>query len=158
MIVKDIVPTDFLNYKKPSMYIAFPHCTFKCERDCGIQCCQNSALVKNKNIEISIPRIIELYRQNSTITKALLLCGLEPFDDFEDLLELVTEFRKEFEDDVVIYTGYNEDEIIPKVRKLKMFPNIIIKYGRYVPNQEAKYDEILGVKLASPNQYAVKIS
>ena len=34
---KCIVPTDFLNYKKPSMYIAFPFCSFKCEKECGIK-------------------------------------------------------------------------------------------------------------------------
>ena len=33
---------DFTNYKKPSMYIAFPSCTFKCEGECGQKICQNS--------------------------------------------------------------------------------------------------------------------
>ena len=35
---------------------------------------------------------------------------------------------------------------------------IIIKYGRFIPNQQKHYDEILGVYLASDNQYAEKIS
>ena len=34
------------------------------------------------------------------------------------------------------------------------FKNIIIKFGRYVPNQKEHYDEILGINLASSNQYA----
>jgi len=32
--------------------------------------------------------------------------------------------------------------------------NIIVKFGRYRPNQEKHYDKILGVFLASDNQYA----
>ena len=38
------------------------------------------------------------------------------------------------------------------------FNNIIVKFGRFIPNQESHYDEILEVNLASPNQYARKIS
>ena len=37
---------DFVNYKKASMFLSFPHCTFKCEKDCGVACCQNSDLAK----------------------------------------------------------------------------------------------------------------
>jgi hypothetical protein len=37
------------------------------------------------------------------------------------------------------------------------YKNIIIKYGRYIPNQTPHYDEVLGVYLASDNQYAVRI-
>ena len=31
---------------------------------------------------------------------------------------------------------------------------VIVKYGRFRPNQEPHYDEVLGIKLASINQYA----
>ena len=41
---------------------------------------------------------------------------------------------------------------------LKNYDNIIIKYGRYIPNQPSRYDSILGVTLASDNQYAERIS
>jgi len=40
---------------------------------------------------------------------------------------------------------------------LKDFDNIIIKYGRFIPGQEKHYDEILGVYLASNNQYAERL-
>ena len=33
---------------------------------------------------------------------------------------------------------------------------IAIKYGRFIPNQETHFDSMLGVTLASPNQYAKK--
>ena len=41
--------------------------------------------------------------------------------------------------------------------ELKDFENVIIKFGRYIPNDENKFDEILGVKLASKNQYAMRL-
>ena len=44
------------------------------------------------------------------------------------------------------------------LEELKKFPNVIIKFGRYVPNKESHYDEILGINLVSDNQYAEKIS
>jgi hypothetical protein len=31
---------------------------------------------------------------------------------------------------------------------------VIVKFGRFIPNQKSHYDEILGVNLVSPNQYA----
>ena len=38
------------------------------------------------------------------------------------------------------------------------FRNIIVKFGRFIPDQESHYDEVLGVNLASNNQYAKKLS
>ena len=157
MIVKNILVEDFINYKKPCMTIGFPHCSFKCEKDCGIQCCQNSALAKAPNIEISIDRIIDLY-VNNPITQGICCQGLEPFDDFADLYELIKQLRKHTQDDVVIYTGYTETEISEQILALKAdFANIIVKFGRYIPNQKPHYDEVLGVELASDNQKGVKI-
>jgi len=46
MIIKDIVMEDFVNYKKPSMFIITSTCTFKCEKECGKKICQNSSIVK----------------------------------------------------------------------------------------------------------------
>ena len=57
----------------------------------------------------------------------------------------------------MIYTGYYLDEIADKIRVLTEYKNIIIKFGRFVPNQKKHYDEVLGVYLASDNQYAKKI-
>jgi len=35
--------------------------------------------------------------------------------------------------------------------------NIIIKFGRFIPDQKSHMDETLGVELASPNQYALPL-
>lgn len=98
---------------------------------------------------------------NNPITKAIVLQGLEPFDSWEEVKELLFEFRihEACLDDIVIYTGYNKDEIADKVEFIRhMYSNIIIKYGRYIPDQDPHYDCVLGVKLASDNQYAERIA
>ena len=158
MIVKDIIATDFMNYKEPAMFIAFPYCSFKCERDCGVKCCQNSALARASNIDISADRIVELYKMNHELSKAIVFGGLEPLDSFNDVLELVIKFREEFDDTIIIYTGYKEEEVATYIEALKEFPNIIVKFGRFIPDQQRHLDEILGVKLLGDQQYAKKIS
>ena len=157
MKVKSIIFEDFVNYKKPSMFIGFPTCSFKCEKECGSQVCQNSELAKSPNIEISYDNIIKKYLNNN-ITEAIVFGGLEPFDSLKDLYLLVNAFRLYTDDDIIIYTGYYPNEITKQIEQLKQYPNIIIKFGRFIPNQKHHIDEILGVELASPNQYAVKIS
>lgn len=157
MVIKNIIIEDFTNYKRPSMFIGFPYCSFKCEKDCGEKCCQNSSLAQSENIEISVEEIIKIYEEHN-IPKGIVCGGLEPFDSWEDLLELIKQFRSKFNDDIVIYTGYEEAEIADKVRTLCAFPPVIIKFGRFIPHQENHYDEILGVNLASPNQYARRLN
>lgn len=159
MYLKNILDEDFVNYKKPSMYLAFPYCTFKCEKDCGIRCCQNSKLALAKNFEVSIETIIKRYLSNP-ISKAVVCCGLEPLDSYDDIISLLMKLRFEYncDDDFVIYTGYKKEEILDKVEQLSAFKNVIIKFGRFIPNAEPRFDDILRVKLASSNQYAEKIS
>lgn len=160
MYIKGIIDEDFINYKKPSMIIEFPYCSFKCDKECGMQVCQNSALALSPNIKIRADKLVERYIKND-ITKAIVMQGLEPFDSWDDLWKLICEFRHYTLDDIVIYSGYTQDEIYSKkyiTDNLRQFPNIVIKYGRYIPNRNYHYDEILGIKLASDNQYAEKIS
>lgn len=159
MVIKGLIDEDFVNYKKPAMVIEFSYCTFKCDRECGKSICQNSFLVNEPNINISCENIILRYI-NNPITKAIVFQGLEPFDSFGEMNNFLLCFQHQFhnQDDIVIYTGYNEDEISQEINMLKeIFSNIIIKFGRYIPNQKSHYDKILGVKLASDNQYAKKI-
>ena len=121
--------------------------------------CQNDAWRGSAAIAMDDDIIIRRYLSND-ITKALCFAGLEPFEQFDELLCLVSKLRTEYHcnDTVVIYTGYNLTEIMPEVDTLKKFENIIIKFGRYVPNQSKHFDEVLGVYLASDNQYAERIS
>ena len=77
---------------------------------------------------------------------------------FQELVSFINEFRKVSEDDIVIYTGYYKEELKKEIELLKKYKNIIIKFGRYIPNRKSRYDEVLGITLVSDNQYAEKIS
>lgn len=161
---KGIVDEDFIQYLKPTMFITNTICNLKCEKECNIKCCSNNQLFSEPTYTLTFDNIIQRYL-NNPITKSITFGGLEQFDEFEQLLKLIKSFRKYTEDDIIIYTGYTEDELESTLfngslvlDKLKQYKNIIIKFGRFIPNQEKHYDEVLGVELASPNQYARRIS
>lgn len=159
MKVKGIIWEDFVNYKVPCMTIQMPVCDFKCDHECGCEVCQNSELALAPTFDYNIQSIINSYRDNK-ITRAVCFQGLEPFDTFDDLFDFIFEFRNcnSINDDIVIYTGYKHYEIEKQLIQLKQFSNIIVKFGRYIPNQPPIYDTTLGLELASPNQYAERIS
>ena len=160
MKIKGLVDEDFVNYKKPSMFIGVSKCNWKCciEQHIDVSVCQNSSLANSKDIDISIEEIFDRYI-NNPITKSIVIGGLEPFLQFNDVVYLISTFRqRKCSDDFVIYTGYYYKEIESAIKILLEFENIIIKYGRFIPNQTKHFDEILGVYLASDNQYAEKIS
>ena len=161
MRIKQLLHEDFVNYKKPSMFIGTSYCTGKCYKELGLSCtiCQNEVLQRIETLDISSARIISTYISNP-ITQAIVFGGLEPFDQFDELYNFIEELRTEWKcnDDIVIYTGYYRREIEKQIMMLVKFPNIVVKFGRYIPNQESHFDEVLGVNLASDNQYAEKIS
>ena len=151
--VKSIVDENFQDYKKASMFIAFPKCDFKCFQELGLEIsgCQNYEILKMPDIKIKIDKVFERYVKNP-ITEAVVLGGLEPFFNFDEVYNLISYFRqKNCNDDFVIYTGYYPNEVENYVEKLK-------KFGRFIPKSASVFDKILGVKLASKNQFAEKIS
>ena len=98
--------------------------------------------------------MLNAYVKNK-ISKAIVVGGLEPLKQFDEIYGLINYFRQNnVLDTFVIYTGYDKQEICEQIDKMMNFKNIIIKFGRYVPNQKEHYDEILGINLASSNQYA----
>ena len=102
--------------------------------------------------------LIARYIDND-ITHAIVFGGLEPFEQFHEVYDFIKELREYgCDDDVVIYTGYYKHEIARDVEKLSEFPNIVIKFGRFVPDSKSRYDEVLGITLVSENQYAERIS
>lgn len=160
MKLKGIIDYDCTNYKEPVLTLEFPRCNFKCDKLNGCQVCQNSALAREPDIEISFNKIWELYQQNP-LTKGFCLQGLEPFDSPDELNELLHFIRdeKKCNDLIIIYTGYDKGEChLIEWTLRNIFINIIVKWGPFIMNQEPHYDETLGVKLASNNQYAEKIS
>ena len=161
MRVKTIVDEDFVNYQKPSMFIGTISCGGKCciEGDFPLSVCQNDGWRGSAPIDIRDEVIVKRYLQNQ-ITHAIVLGGLEPMEQSDEVLALIKTMRADFDchDDVVIYTGYYPDEVTAILDKLQAFDNIVVKFGRYVPNMKTRFDEVLGVHLASENQYAVRIS
>ena len=155
--LKGIIDEDFVNYRVPSMVLMSPRCSFKC----GNSLCQNSGLINEKDIVVDINSLCERYVSNP-ITEAVVFQGLEPCDTFEETLQFICCLRNQYnrDDDVVIYTGYTKEELADMGCLIKLIgmPNIIIKYGRYVADNQPHYDEILGIRLASDNQYAERIS
>lgn len=156
MTIKNLIDEDFVNYKYPSMFIGMPTCSFKCDKECGQAICQNSALAAAPSIEMNNKEIIERYVSNP-ITEAIVFGGLEPFDDFNEIYTFIADFRQYRKDDIVIYTGYYPDEISSYLDRLSVFENIIIKFGRFIPNKSHRFDELLGVQLSSDNQWSEKL-
>ena len=157
--LKDILFEDFLNYRLPSMFLVTAECDWKCcnELDIDNSICQNQALVSKETFVFNISDIIDKYINND-ISKAVVFGGLEPFLQFDEILDFVKQLREKTNDDVVIYTGYNKDELPYEIEELRSYENIIIKFGRYIPNNKPHYDEVLGIDLISDNQYAERIS
>lgn len=159
MTIKNLIDEDFVNYKKPSMFIGMPKCSFKCDKECGELVCQNSDLAAAPEIEIDDYEIWTRF-VNNPISEAIVFGGLEPFDTFEDLGAFLLSLKgdgKNDDIDVVIYTGYYPEEIKYQLLTFVNMKGIIIKFGRYIPNKPSIYDPLLGVTLASDNQYAVRI-
>jgi hypothetical protein len=158
MKVKTIIYEDFANYKKPSMFIGTTTCDWKCceEQMLSKDICQNSELYNSPDADIDDDTIIKKYMDNK-LTGAIVFGGLEPMLQFGEVYHLIKKIRRYTNDDIVIYTGYDKNEVGDKIEILRPYGNIIIKYGRFVPNQEPHYDKILGVNLISDNQYAERI-
>lgn len=150
MKITNVIDYDVINYKKPSMFIGTDKCMGKCDN------CQNAHLI-GKGYDIEVSNLIKIYKENP-LTEAVVIGGLEPFDSFWDLFNFILKFRQEFDDDIVIYTGYYPHEISDYILYLQRFKNIIVKFGRYLEGEECRFDTVLGVKLASRNQYAKRIS
>lgn len=154
--LRGVVMEDFVNYRLPSMFLISSFCDWKCCHDGGFseKICQNNNIINIPIKEFSYSSLLNAYVKNK-ISKAIVVGGLEPLKQFDEIYGLINYFRQnEVLDTFVIYTGYDKQEICEQIDKMMNFKNIIIKFGRYVPNQKEHYDEILGINLASSNQYA----
>lgn len=162
MILKGFQEESFVQYKKPCMFLGTSKCDFKCDKEYGSHVCQNGELAKAPAFKISNQELFTRYVTNPIVT-SIVIGGLEPFDDIDEITDFISCVRDRFGcyDDIVIYTGYTEEELEDK------FPNILswlrskrdifLKVGRYIPGQSPHYDEVLGVMLASDNQYGIKL-
>lgn len=160
MEVLRLVDERLSDYYLPTLMIAVLSCDWKCAREAGVSAslCQNHNLEGAEPFVISPQEIFGVYSHNP-ITQGILFGGLEPFLQFDEMMDVIRYFRANgCNDPIIIYTGYTEEELADEIECLSQWPNIIVKFGRYIPDQAPHYDPILGVKLASDNQYAKRIS
>ena len=159
MRLKNVIDEDFVQYQKPCMFISTCFCDWKCCKELGMDICmcQNSPAYDSKIVNKHNDALVKRYMKNP-ISQSIVFGGFEPMLQFDELVELIRRFREETSDDIVIFTGYYENEIKDKIDVLKHFRNIVVKFGRYVPGQEPHLDPVLGVKLANKEQYATRIS
>ena len=157
MKIKGIEQENFNHYKLCSMVVIFPSCDWKCKKTE----CHNSKMALLPNREVTYEEIYNEYQDNP-LSGALVLAGLEPLmeSSIEDVIGLVNFFREKRKnnDPIVIYTGYNKEEVSGIIQRLSIYQNIIMKFGRYENGHRPHIDKILGISLASPNQYGEKIS
>lgn len=157
MRVKTIVDEDFTNYKKPAMFIGTISCGGKCCIEAGIplSVCQNDGWRASAPISFDDEQLCIRYL-NNPLTESIVFGGLEPLEQFDELRSFLEVLRGQFQckDDVVIYTGYYFEEVPEWIQRLATYGNVVVKFGRYIPNQKHIFDEVLGVELASDNQYA----
>lgn len=167
MLVKNVIDEDFVNYKYPAMFIGCHSCTFKCDQLAGQPVCQNGALAAAADIEVNPFALAKRFCANP-LTCAVVFGGLEPLDD-ADTVEIFMIYLRTLEQlrhlptaDVVIYTGYTEEEAWKQNHDFMNYlcrdPASIVKFGRYLPGQQPHFDEVLGINLSSDNQYAKRMS
>lgn len=158
-----MIDEDFVNYSKASMFIGTVYCDGKCwkEQHLPKETCQNSCMYDAEHIiRMDDDKLCKRYL-NNPITHAIVFGGLEPMLQIDDLEKFLHELRCVYQcyDDVVIYTGYTEDECkrYGFFDKLNKYAPIVYKVGRYIPNSESVIDKVLGVTLASNNQYGIRV-
>ena len=94
MLIKNLQDEDFVNYKKASMFIATSICNWKCciEQNLDTGICQNAPLARSKTLDVANERIFQRYI-NNPITKAIVIGGLEPMLQFDEVFDLIKYFR-----------------------------------------------------------------
>lgn len=154
MQLKQIIDESFGDYKQASMLLVTPECTGKCEG------CQNTHLAQLETKNFPDEEIWKRFEKNP-FTKAIVMGGLEPFCHIDEVVAFIFSGIERGQDvPIVIYTGYEVDELSlirsQFIQRAKEYRGpVIVKFGRYIPNQTPVYNKHLGVTLASPNQYSV---
>lgn len=149
----------FQDYKKYSLLIGVCFCDWKCCLESGIPVtvCQNHNLESAKFFEVSFDYVLKTL--NESYADALIIGGLEPFMQTDEVVQLLKFLRENgVKKDLLVYTGYYLEEIDSYTIGLLSDLNVILKCGRYIPDRPSnKIDPVLGIKLASSNQYGVKL-
>ena len=153
-------PITVLNYyKEVSLLIPIGvSCTWKCEG-----CINKKHDSEYARLTPPLKDIMTLYKEN-VMAKAVVLAGLEPLDNLCDLKAFIRSFREQFDDPIVIYTGYDLDDIWASCELTEVFKevllkdrNMVIKFGRYMKDRPRKWNDALELYLESDNQWVLRI-
>ena len=162
MKLRAIIEEDCNHYKDFSMVLFAPYCNWKCckESNIPVEECANQSFQKEPVMDFSNGFILQKYLSNP-LQNALCIAGAESLDS-DDLNDFIKFFRQSVNDIIIVYTGYTITE--PKVKNFidwifkNNIQNVILKIGRYIPNDIPHIDPILEIPLASNNQFAIKIN
>lgn len=151
MHLKQIIDESFGDYKQAAMLLVVPECSWKCKG------CQNTHLAELETKNFPDEEIWGRYEKNA-ITSAIVMGGLEPFCNMDEVVSFIDAGVARGQDTpIIIYTGYDisitSDSFIQAAQRYR--GQILVKFGRYIPNMPKVYNKHLGVFLASPNQYVV---
>lgn len=155
MKLKVILDETYGDFEKAAMLLVAPTCYQKCVG------CQNLYLTNVRTKTYSDEYIVNRFLKNQ-FTEAIIIGGLEPLDDIDDVysfvLNLLAMTYSANRPTLVIYTGYTLTEL-PELEgwdevetALKMYNKALVKFGRYIPNKPSVWSPELGVYLASNNQ------
>lgn len=152
------------------MLLVTPNCSWKCPG------CQNTHLAQLETQNFPDEDILERFF-NNPLTSAIVIGGLEPLEDMQDVRQFISALgQKVYSDElekptIVVYTGFELDEIEDQLYwsglepEMRAYGNCILKYGRYNPVYQTNGDKVervdiwnedLGINLASPNQGTVR--
>lgn len=155
--VKDVVEV-FQDYKKSALLFCTCFCDWKCCIEAGISkdICQNHKIANQREVNLPFEKALNMVK--FSITDSIIFGGLEPILQAEEVCSLIEYLRnKGITKDILIYTGYYIEEIEESVLQRLKNCHVILKCGRFKPDRPKKFDEILGITLASDNQYGVQL-
>lgn len=153
--LKDAVEV-FQDYKKSALLFSTCYCDWKCCHEAGvdIDICQNQKIAQQR--EVILPFESVLRKVNQSFTDAVIFGGLEPLLQPDEVLQCINYLRcHEVTKDILVYTGYYMEEIDEETLMYLTVCDVILKCGRYIPDRKPKFDAVLGITLASDNQYGV---
>lgn len=149
----------FQDYKKSALLLCTCFCDWKCCTELGRDksMCQNSTLKEVAIKKIPFSEIFDMVTRN-TVIDAVIFGGLEPFIQINQVIQCIEYLRERgMTKDILIYTGYYIEEIDEAIIERLKESDVILKCGRYIPDRPPKFDDILGVTLASDNQYSIEL-
>ena len=97
MRLKSLIDEDFVNYKEAAMFIGTTKCGGKCCIEAGIPLtvCQNDTWRNAPIVEMDTEELCHRYLDN-VLTSAIVIGGLEPFEQFDEIREFIHLMRTEF--------------------------------------------------------------